>query len=170
MSRLFFVLLLIAINNCQSQDVDKMEFLKYQATYNYILNLDEIKSAGRSVYVSDTIVYIDVTTFWENLISENQERNKFVFKLDSIDNVRRFKPFHSDLIRKQIKSNETSGFTLYFSKVYDNCLIVELIANQGNAKFGYNKITAFNKSTQFLFKFDDKNQIISVYSENMEYD
>lgn len=169
MSRVLLIMLLFTVKSCQSQDIDKKELVKYQTAYNYVMNLNENEGSGKGICVSDTLVYIDMTTFWEYLISEKQEQKKFVITLDSIDNARRFKHFQSDLIKKNFNSNKTSRYSLFFSKVYDNLLIAELIDNKGNANFGYNRITAFNKSKQFLFKFDGNDKIVSVYTTNMEY-
>ncbi len=170
MIKLFLIASIFIFNKCQEIDISKDDVFKYELAYNYVVNLDVITQAGKGVYVSDTLFYFDFTNFWEHLINEGQNQTEFVFMLDSLDSCRRSESYFAGTISDKIKSDKGSTYTLYFSKIYDNMLIVELISNNGDIDQAYHQIIAYNQSTQILFRFDDKNQIEDVHNTTIAYD
>ncbi len=170
MIKLLYAVIAIITIGCQNSQISSDDTMKYQYAFDYVSKLDIINKSGNGIYVSDTLVYFNFANFWEFLIHEEQDQTKFVFKLDSIDNSRRFESQFIGNICDKIISNEKSKYSLFFSKIYENMLIVELIDNRGNINQTYNQVTAFNQSLQFLFKFDSNNQITHVFELTIAYD
>ncbi|PWG77977.1 hypothetical protein [Pararcticibacter amylolyticus] len=137
---------------------------RYESAYNYIINDSDIK--GKSVNIADSVVYIDMSIFFEELSEEcNLSRDSMLRNLDSLDNVRYFAPVKHKLEIEKTR-NVSSNVILYFSKVYDNLLIAELLNGTGR----YAKDRLFQTSTRYLFVFDDKSdQIKRVYKKEVQY-
>jgi len=170
MIKLLLIAFVFIFNKCQDIVISEDDTFKYELAYNYVANLDVIIQTGKGIYISDTLFYFDFTNFGVHLINEGQNQTEFVFMLDSLDSSRRSESYFVGSISDKIKSDKSSTYTLYFSKIYDNVLIVELISNNGNINQAYHQIIAYNNSTQILFKFDDENQIEDVYNISIAYD
>ena len=142
--------------------------LYYERIYQYIKDLPEIKSS--CINVSDTIVHLELTNFWEEL-SEGKSKSKdaIFMKLDSIDNSRMFKNYALPQL-KDFERVDSCKNVLFFSKVYKNMVLAELIDNRGELSNNHDVLTSFNKSDLYLFKFDSEKKIEKVYSKQIEYD
>jgi len=140
----------------------------YKSAFNYIKELPDIKTNCLSV--SDTLINLELCNFYEE-ISEirNLKEKDILFILDSIDNVMSLVKYHYPLLSKFNNSDSCTN-TLFFSKLIDNMLLAEVINNRGDLSANHYKLTAFNKSTIFIFIFDSEKRISKVFSKELQYD
>lgn len=160
-----FLILIVAITfNCCSPQKDAS--LYYKTGYDYIASLPVIKDYG--LIVSDRIVHIDMSNFYEELGDGGNEKT-LLLKLDSLDSKR--KNVNSILPELQgLPSDTSSKYTLFFSEIIDNILLAEVIENNGLKNASHERLTAFNKSMVYLIIFDKKNQIKKVFKKEIQYD
>ena len=164
-----FILSLIALlifNGCNTSINESMDEY-YNTAFNYIKNLSELES--KCLSVSDTIVHLDLTNFWEELSEEMENKEALLFKLDSIDNSRKLNDYFMSSLRN-LNAQSDCNYTLFFSEVYENILLAEALDNKGNLSANHYQLTAFNNSKIFLFKFNEKKEIVRVYSKKLQYD
>lgn len=157
------------LNSCNN--TRDTSILYYKAISEYIKELPAVKSS--CVSVSDTIVHLELTNFWEELSKDTSKSNDVLFmELDSIDNSRFFENYAMPQLQSfnQKASGDSCEYTLFFSKVYNNMVMAELINNRGNMSNNHHLLTSFNKSRIFLFRFDLEKKINKVYSKELEYD
>lgn len=162
MKNLLIILMVLIFNSCMGQ---KSINTYYETAYKYLYNLPDLK--GNTMYLSDTIVHINLSIFFEEL-SEGNAKTVFL-KLDSLDKARHTKNNFLPKLQN-LTSDSTSKYTLFFSEIIDSVLLAEVVENKGLKNGNYEQLTAFNKSLIFLFLFDNKKQINKVYRKEMQYD
>jgi hypothetical protein len=138
----------------------------YVKAYEYVSSLDSTEI----ILVSDTIVYLELITFYEELGEVNNiSLAEMIVLLEEKDNLHRFESFYMDLevLREKITSNPSH--ILFFSKKIDNYLVAELFKIDSEI-LSFKNIKSFNSSKKFLFEFDCNNQISKVYMKEIEYD
>jgi len=140
----------------------------YEIAYNYLKELPEFKS--NCILVADTIIQLDLSNFMKEISADKglNERS-LLFRLDSIDNNRDVKNHH---LPSSLSFHDTKncGLTLFFSEIYKNTLLAEIIENRGEINANHNHLTAFNTSKIYLFEFDGEMNIVKVYSKKLQYD
>ena len=162
----FSLIALFVFNGCNINTNERMDE-HYSIAFNYIKGLPELES--KCLYVSDTIVHLDLTNFWEELSKETENKEALLFKLDSIDNSRKLDDYYMSSLRN-LNEQSDCNYTLFFSEVYENILLAEVLDNKGNLNANHYQLTAFNNSKIFLFKFNEKKEIVKVYSKELQYD
>ncbi|SDC58596.1 hypothetical protein [Williamwhitmania taraxaci] len=165
-----FLLFLLKVS--YAQDVDNKDLDLYLKAFRYVNAQPNVVVKG-GLFVSDTIVYIDNVNFFKEIgqieridISENQ----LITKIDSLDKLRDFKGFYSTKIHKTFNNTFNGGYTLFFSKVFDKTLIIEIIPSIGCECKSYSDLTAYKETTQYLFRFDCSNEIKDVFIKVIAYD
>ena len=138
----------------------------YKIAYDYILKLPNIPEYG--LKVSDTIVFIELSNFYQEL--SGGDHIKTLFMLDSLDKVRYFENYIFPELHN-LPANQLSRHILFFSELIDNLLLLEILENNNSSNATYEQLSTFNQSTLYLFVFDkNKRNIRNVYSKNIQYD
>lgn len=162
MKNLVILLVMLSFNSCFAQkDVD----IYYKTAFDYIVSLPEFK--GNGLRVSDKLVHIDISNFYEELSEGNLEA--MLFKLDSIDNERNMKKHVSPKLQ-DISSSKSAVHYLFFSEIIDNMLLAEVIENKGLKNPNYERLTSFNNSKVFLLIFNQNKELKKVYFKEIQYD
>lgn len=163
MKFLLLLILIFIISACSAQEVN--DLTKYKKAYNFILS-----ELGESdVSVSDTVVYIEYSNFWEELKWNypNLEDMNLVNYLDSLDHARYFTGFYPEKVAAGFPNNENAGYVIFFSNSYDEFLMAELFQVEGEVS--YRDYTQFNDSIIYLFVFDRSGRIVQVMKKKMTY-
>lgn len=153
------------VNGCNIKTDESMDEY-YNIAFNYIKDLPGLES--ECLYVSDTIIHLDLTNFWEDLSKGAKNKRALLFKLDSIDNSRKVDNYSLPSLRN-LNTQSDCNYTIFFSEVYKNILLAEVLNNKSNLKASHYQLTAFNKSKIYLLKFNEK-KIVKVYSKELQYD
>jgi hypothetical protein len=159
MNRLIIYFSIVFIGSCQAQS--NIDY--YKTAFEYI-----VKQENNGISLSDTIIPLALSTFYIE-ISNGNNSEKVLFGLDSVDNQRNFSRYKYSELNK-ISSNSGKDLKLYFSEVYKNMLIAELLPCKGGKDSNYDNLTSFNLSKQYLFIFDKDKTIINVYTKKIQYD
>jgi hypothetical protein len=149
------------------QDISNADLFKYKQVYDYIIK-DSI-SLNKKIMVSDTIVFMERTLFWENLKVQGEKAEITINRIDSIDNARKYDNFYSLQLSKSFKKDTTATLNLYFSKIFKDSLVAEVIDNKGLYKASYNRVTMFNTGYCYLFTFDTNGTIKEVLIKEISY-
>lgn len=161
MIKLLIFKIILLLVSCIALDND---YMYYETAFNYLKKLPEIRNDG--LKVSDSIVHIDISNFYEELSKDNSE--VMLFKLDSLDRKRNTEKYILSDLHK-LPSDSSSDYTLFFSEIIENKLLAEIVKDKGLKNASYKQLTAFSKSKIFLFVFDEK-KISEVYSKEIQYD
>jgi len=170
-AKLIILILLIGLKTVVGQEIKLDKLSYYYEAYKYIKNQPEFHNSN-GIAASDTIIFIDYSIFFDKLREENNyinEREDLFFYLDSIDNRIKFNPFYAVEIKNMFPNIPFFDNILFFSKVYEKSLIVEVF-NSKNKENNYKKLASFSMSTIYLFYYDDDDKIRKVFSVNMAYD
>lgn len=162
MNKLLIFITVILNSNCTAQNNINVY---YKSAYDYLKELPEINK--NRLNISDTIVHIDISNFYEELSTGNNKESMLI-KLDSMDRNRNIGKYTLPELRN-LPSDTTSIYTLFFSEIIDDKLLAEIVENKGLKKTSYERLTTFNKSKVFLFVFDGK-KISKVYCKKIQYD
>jgi hypothetical protein len=127
---------------------------------------------GKRILVSDTIIHLDFSNFWDRIDSLHAgKREALVRSLDSLDHARENQQF----VLKEFKGVKFDGngptYVMFFSDFYEGMVIGEIMP-QKNKKhpFMHNAQASFNEATQYLFIFDKKYKLKQVFKGRIAYD
>lgn len=140
----------------------------YEMAYNYIVEESCINHEN-NILVSDTVVYLDLVTFYEELSKlYKKDSNQMFLTLEQRDKELYFESYFVENLK--FKRPEEPEFILYFSKRSENLLVAELLPfKKGLSAVNIEQVRAFSSSKVFLFIFDDDNQLSKVYQKEIEY-
>lgn len=167
MKPLIILALFVASCNSKAQDISNADLFKYKQAYDCI-SKDSI-NLNKKIMVSDTVVFVERVLFWENLKVQGEKAEITINRIDSIDNARKFKNFYSLLLSRSFKKDKTATLNLYFSKIFKDSLVAEVIDNKGLCNATYSRITMFNSGYCYLFVFDKKGYIKIVLRKEISY-
>ena len=165
-----YMLLLISLfgycTDFTAQDECGKEFFRYKEIYNYILN-DSINK-NKVINVSDTIVNLNFALFWRELKNRNESESDFFTRLYSLPQSENYYYKCLSLLENNSKGAKSIVFfspiindTLVCAELFDNKIYID--------QFDYNLIGMQNTSHVYLFIFDKKNSIKSVFYKEMRY-
>lgn len=157
---------------CNSQNFCKNEINMYKVAFEYIKN-DSV-NINKSIYIADSIVFMNIDSFWDK-IAEYPQKNSFKYALivsDSLkvlDKEREFITFYSKQMYKAFRKHKKGEYNLFFSKIFDNTLVAEIMKNNGKPHESKDEMEWFKQSYLYLFYFDNKGKIIKVYRSWRQY-
>lgn len=147
-----------------------LDSAKFKIAYNYIIN-DSINKE-KSISVSDSIVDIDRYWFSGELKNFDKEQMK-LNQYRKNKNFRWFAPFYSPCLASMFckKNNLLSNNVLFFSRIEDNMLLVEILPCKKYVnKYSYNEMAFQNVGRTYLFIFCENGNLRAVFSREMIYD
>ena len=162
-----FLTLFFCLFITTNKDICDDDLSKYQKAYNYIVR-DSI-NMNKMIYVSNTVVYMDLVIFGNELRHKGENDISLYTRLYSIPSKENF---YSDKLHKAFNSfNNSHQKILFFSHIVnDSILCAELFHHKGKLnEFKYERIAWQNESYLYLFIFDQNKNIKNVHRKNMLY-
>ena len=156
--------------SCKAQLINETDCDKYLKAYNYILNADTLKKINKPISISDSIVYLELSTFYDEIQSNASNKLKILDSLNAVDTQYYFDNFYSNKVTKWNSKNKDSSLVLFFSKPNGDYLAAELFDRIHTKNISYRQAQAFNSSIVFLFQYDNSNNIINVWRKYIAYD
>ena len=171
MKRTLAILITLTAVGCKAQNNESVDqnAIKYQKAYEYIMATDTVEQLKQPIRVSDTLAPIQIAYFVDELKGDDTDEVKLLDSLNRLDFARNHDGIYSSVLASTIDSDTSSTLTLYFSRIYGNRLLAELVDNRGLTQASYKRVTSFNRSLVFLFEFDESNDIAEVYRKEMQY-
>lgn len=145
----------------KKDEVDESFLYLYKKAHQRILHENQL--SNEKVNVLDSIVYLNLSNFWD-YIDPSMDG---LIKLDSIDKARYFKPYKTKLFEK-IHDNDKASIMLVFSKPYESFLLVELFYEEEKVK-PYEKAVKYGSSKMYLLIFSPEGEIEALNEVIIDY-
>jgi hypothetical protein len=149
-------------------DMSAQNTTAYRKALKYIVDDNHRKK----ISVSDTIISIGFSNFWDRIDSLYGGNTDTLFHtLDSLDHAKETQQF----VLKEFSGVKFDGggpvYDIFFSGLYKNMLIGEIMIQKSKKHpLNYNAQASFNEAVQYLFIFDEKHILKKVFKQKMAYD
>lgn len=168
-----FAINFILVNSIMCQDVNK-----YQRALDYIIkDISQSKMRfgndifEKNTFVSDSLVMLKRASFAIDILKYEYGNKSDAEKSRLIDSISVYysDPYDSLTFFKEIKlfnnNNSNAKYKLYFSRLKDNMLSVEIIEKKYELRSYKETMWSVISTLLYYFYFDNNNKIVKVFSE-----
>lgn len=161
-----FYITFLTLCSCKTQGLQNNN-AKYLNAYELLSKEDHFREKG--INVVDTLFYIPQIIKFEKLKKQNNliYNKRILDSLEKVDEENLHEKIYSYEVAILKKNNKKALYNLYFSKLFDDELFVEIVNNKNNIVNSHKFLTYFGVSYIYTFKFDKSGKIITM--DKIEY-